>query len=45
MTKKKPRYESRVFDGRVIHSAEIEAYIRKFSTSNASKPSPSQCAS
>jgi hypothetical protein len=24
MTKKKPRYESRVFDGRIIHSAEIE---------------------
>ena len=28
MTKKKPRYESRVFDGRIIHSAEIER-IRK----------------
>ena len=24
MTKKKPRYELRVFDGRIIHSAEIE---------------------
>jgi hypothetical protein len=24
MTKKKPRYESRVFDGCIIHSAEIE---------------------
>jgi hypothetical protein len=24
MTKKKPRYESRVFDGRIIHSADIE---------------------
>ena len=24
MTKKKPRYESRVFDGRIIRSAEIE---------------------
>jgi hypothetical protein len=24
MTKKKRRYESRVFDGRIIHSAEIE---------------------
>jgi hypothetical protein len=24
MTKKKTRYESRVFDGRIIHSAEIE---------------------
>jgi hypothetical protein len=24
MTKKKPRYESRVFDGRIIHSTEIE---------------------
>jgi hypothetical protein len=24
MTKKRPRYESRVFDGRIIHSAEIE---------------------
>jgi hypothetical protein len=24
MNKKKPRYESRVFDGRIIHSAEIE---------------------
>ena len=24
MTTKKPRYESRVFDGRIIHSAEIE---------------------
>jgi hypothetical protein len=24
MTKKKPRYESRIFDGRIIHSAEIE---------------------
>jgi hypothetical protein len=24
MTKKKPRYESPVFDGRIIHSAEIE---------------------
>jgi len=24
MTKKNPRYESRVFDGRIIHSAEIE---------------------
>ena len=23
MTTKKPRYESRVFDGRIIHSAEI----------------------
>ena len=24
MTKKTPRYELRVFDGRIIHSAEIE---------------------
>ena len=24
MNKKKPHYESRVFDGRIIHSAEIE---------------------
>jgi hypothetical protein len=24
MTKKEPHYESRVFDGRIIHPAEIE---------------------
>jgi hypothetical protein len=29
MTKKKPRYESRVFDGRIIHSAEIERIHRE----------------
>jgi hypothetical protein len=29
MTKKKLRYESRVFDGRIIHSAEIERIHRK----------------
>ena len=29
MTKKKPRYESRVFDGRIIHSAEIECIHRE----------------
>ena len=29
MTKKKPRYESRVFDGRIIHSAEIERMHRE----------------
>jgi hypothetical protein len=29
MTKKKPRYESRVFDGRIIHSAEIERINRE----------------
>jgi hypothetical protein len=28
-TKKKPRYESRVFDGRIIHSAEIERIHRE----------------
>ena len=34
MTKKKPRYESRVFDGRIIHSAEIER-IEAISDPNA----------
>ena len=29
MTKKKLRYESRVFDGRIIHSAEIERIHRE----------------
>ena len=29
MTKKKLRYESRVFDGRIIHSAEIEHFHRE----------------
>jgi len=29
MTKKKPHYESRVFDGRIIHSAEIERIHRE----------------
>ena len=29
MTKKKPRYKSRVFDGRIIHSAEIERIHRE----------------
>jgi hypothetical protein len=29
MTKKKRRYESRVFDGRIIHSAEIECIHRE----------------
>jgi hypothetical protein len=29
MTKKKTRYESRVFDGRIIHSADIERIHRE----------------
>jgi hypothetical protein len=29
MTKKKRHYESRVFDGRIIHSAEIERIHRE----------------
>jgi hypothetical protein len=44
MTKKKLRYESRVFDGRIIHSAEIER-IHKETLDYKSKPSPSRCAS
>jgi hypothetical protein len=45
MTKKKRRYESRVFDGRIIHSAEIERIHKEVLDFNASKPSPTPCAS
>ena len=41
MTKKKSRYESRVFDGRIIHSAEIERIHKEvfdFDRIEASEP-------
>jgi hypothetical protein len=44
MTKKR-RYESRVFDGRIIHSAEIERIYNEVLDFERIESSPSRCAS